>query len=88
MKRDLVEIEWFSVKDAKPKCSRKNGSLGVPVLVWPRIPTDSNGFCYYGRRVTNHPEFYLFGSIISHKITHWAYLPPSPVIPIIKGKRK
>ena len=71
---------WISVKDKKPPCKRNPDALGTPVLIWPRSPIghdDTNAFCYYGRRATGRPAFYLYGAEI-HGVTHWQPLPEGP----------
>ncbi len=75
-------MKWISVFDAKPKCKRSADAFGTPVLIWPRNPMihesdNVDGFCYYGRRATARPAFYLFGAEI-HGVTHWQYLPKGP----------
>lgn len=72
---------WISVKEAKPPCSRNKSAPGIPVLIWPRNPerivSGPEGYCYYGRRATGRPAFYLFGAEI-HGVTYWQYLPNGP----------
>lgn len=77
---------WTSVKDKLPKCSKKRDSFGVAVLVWPyREPfthLSSPGpkkveRAFYGRRITNEPNFYLHGAIV-HGVTHWQSMPEKP----------
>lgn len=72
-------VDWIKVEDRKPKCSAIPGSLGVPVLIWPRHDADGcapSPFAFYGRRQTDGPNFYLYGSVIYP--THWAPLPKGP----------
>lgn len=73
--------KWISVNDALPKCPRGPGSLGVPVLIWPRntgLPrVKAEGFAYFGRRLTIKPSFYLYGTLL-HDVTHWMPLPRGP----------
>lgn len=74
--------EWISVKDRLPTLEARHrpvGSLGVQVQIWP--PFKSPGaadahFAFYGKRVTNKPEFYLYGRTIH--VTHWMPLPEPP----------
>lgn len=69
--------EWISIKDAKPEYKRGKYSLGTPVLVWPRVDPAIDGFAYYGKRMGDKPNFYLYGKIIEG-ITHWMPLPGPP----------
>ncbi len=78
--RELAKDGWLPVKPVKPLCPRDPNALGTPVLVWPRHRPNVyglDGFCYYGRRASAHPNFYLFGAVI-HGITHWQPLPKGP----------
>ena len=72
--------KWISVKIKKPPCSRSIDALGTPVLVWPR-PTKHevgmDGFCYYGRRATGRPEFYLYGAVVLG-VEFWQPMPAGP----------
>lgn len=78
-------MKWIPVTSKKPPCSRKPDALGTPVLIWPRNPEPfskqegygCDGFCYYGRRATGRPVFYLFGAEI-HGVTHWIEMPKGP----------
>ena len=78
-------MEWTKVEFALPKCNRKKGSHGVPVLVWPyREPlhpgsdrTKKVMMAYYGKRVVDEGSFYLHGAVL-HEVTHWMYLPEKP----------
>ena len=73
--------KWLSVKMVKPPCPRSKDALGTPVLIWPRNPcglfSGVDGFCYYGKRATGRPEFYLYGAVI-HGITHFQLMPKGP----------
>lgn len=66
---------WLDVRMVKPPCPRGPDALGTPVLVWPRGDTD--GFAYYGRRVSTQPNFYMYGLVI-HGVTHWQPMPKRP----------
>ena len=73
---------WISVKTKRPPCSRNPDAPGTPVLYWPVTTADSeafgmDGFCYYGRRATGRPEFYLFGAVVPG-VTHWQPMPKGP----------
>jgi len=68
---------WISIKDAKPKYSRSKNSLGTPVLVWPRQGLANDGFAYYGKRLSDKPNFYLYGAVLDG-ITHWQPMPEGP----------
>jgi hypothetical protein len=74
-------MNWISVNDKLPSCSRNPDARGVAVLIWPRTPldnTDVDGFCYFGRRATGQSAFfYLFGSEING-VTHWMPMPEGP----------
>jgi hypothetical protein len=82
---------WISVKHELPKCSRKNDSFGVPVLVWPYVEPMGLGphsgkaepkrveRVFYGRRITDEPNFYLHGALVSG-VTHWQLLPEKPKV--------
>lgn len=66
---------WISVKKELPPCKR-GFVLGTPVLVWPRS-CGTDGFCYFGRRASTQPNFYLHGAVI-HGVTHWMPMPKGP----------
>lgn len=76
---------WLPVDVVKPSCPRDPNASGTPVLIWPRNPGKDrfdnvhqiDGFCYYGRRATGRPAFYLFGAAI-HGVTHWQPMPEGP----------
>jgi len=72
---------WRQVKSKKPKCSRQAESFGTPVLIWPFKDVQDGQQkvmqAYYGCRITNEPNFYLYGAII-HDVTHWMPLPEPP----------
>lgn len=73
-------MAWIPVTERKPPCP-KGEDLGTPVLIWPRNPDPSrhgtDGFCFYGRRATSRPAFYIFGAPIEG-VTHWMPLPEGP----------
>lgn len=68
---------WISVKDRLPPCKRSALAPGIPVLIWPQQPDKNDGFCYYGRRATVKPAFYIYGAEI-HGVTHWQPMPIGP----------
>lgn len=75
---------WIDLKVKKPPCKRDPDALGTPVLIWPRSPAVNgqdkgsyDGFCYYGKRATGRPAFYLFGAEI-HGVSHWQPMPDGP----------
>jgi hypothetical protein len=74
-------MKWIPVTEKKPRCSRNPEEFGTPVLIWPRgknrYGEDTGGFCYYGRRATGRPEFYLFGAVVPG-VTHWMPMPAGP----------
>ena len=66
---------WISVKTGLPKCSKKSGSLGVEVLIWPPHE-DGSRTAFYGRRQSCEPNFYKYGALLGH-VEFWRY-PPHP----------
>ncbi len=77
-------MKWISIKTARPPCKRDPDAPGTPVLIWPRhtrnvYQWEVDGFCYYGRRATGRPSFYLFGAAIEG-VTHWQLLPKGPTL--------
>lgn len=70
--------EWVSVKKWLPECSKKRNSFGVPVIVHQPSNVERKVFeAFYGRRVTNEPNFYLYGTVLDD-IQDWMPLPPPP----------
>lgn len=73
-------LRWIPVTESLPKCSRKHWSIGTPVLVWPMNPngnTEVDGHAYYGRRISENPCFYKYGTSLSG-VTHWMPMPGGP----------
>ena len=74
--------DWISVETRLPKCARSRNAYGTPVLIWPTNPMSHesdavDGFCYYGKRATGSPEFYLYGTVI-HGVEYWQPMPGGP----------
>jgi hypothetical protein len=71
---------WRS-RETPPLYDPKPGALGTPVLVWPyRDRCDLKPrvmMAYYGVRVTDTPEFYLYGAVLGD-ITQWQPVPEGP----------
>lgn len=68
--------QWISVDERLPECSSKDGSLGVEVIIWPRIEGGREQTAFFGRRVTADPWFYKYGETLH--VTHWLPLPAAP----------
>ena len=66
---------WISVSERLPECSSKKDSLGVEVLILPRLD-EYGATAFFGRRVTNKPCFYKYGAVLD--VTHWQPLPKIP----------
>jgi hypothetical protein len=81
--------EWIKCSQALPKLTpaqRKPNQFGVQVLIWPphKSPGSSDAHvAFYGTRVTDKPDFYLYGRCID--VTHWMPLPAQPVSGQEKG---
>ena len=76
--------KWLSVEEWLPDCDMTPDSLGVEVIVYPPlndIRYNENSLCFYGCRVTDEPNFYIYGKV-RHDVTHWMYVPDPP-----KGKK-
>lgn len=69
--------EWISVEDELPECNMKPNSFGVQVLVWPHVEENKRVDLYYGCRVTDEPNFYMYGRVC-HGVTHWQPLLKPP----------
>lgn len=72
-------VGWYRPEKSVPKCDRKSGSFGVQVLIWPPHEAEGSSDAYvafYGCRVTDEPNFYLYGRCIH--VTHWMPLPHGP----------
>ena len=73
------KVRWHRIEDAKPRCSSEPDSFGVQVLIWPahrEYGASPSPIAFYGKRVTDEPNFYLRGAVIYP--THWAHLPSGP----------
>lgn len=72
-----VEVAgWISVEDRLPACSKKAGSLGVEVIVYPQ-PEKGESTAFFGCRLTDEPDFYKYGARV-YGVTHWMPLPAAP----------
>jgi hypothetical protein len=71
---------WLS-RETPPLYDPRPGALGTPVLVWPyKDRCDLKPrvmMAYYGVRVTDTPEFYLYGAVLGD-ITQWQPVPEGP----------
>jgi hypothetical protein len=78
----LDAANWISVDERLPEHNKKRGSFGVEVIVYPQ-PEKGESTAFYGRRHSDKPEFYKYGSRLTG-VTHWMPLPaaPSPVSPV------
>lgn len=74
---------WISVDERLPECSRKAGSLGVEVIVYPK-PEKGESAAFFGCRITDEPDFYKYGSRVAG-VTHWMPLPQAPSAPVSSG---
>jgi hypothetical protein len=70
------QVQWISVDERLPECSKKPGSLGVEVIVYPK-PEKGESTAFFGCRLTDEPDFYKYGSRVGG-ITHWMPLPAAP----------
>lgn len=83
---------WISVTVRKPELTKeqaKPDAFGVQVLIWPPFQ-DVIGYsdsltAFYGTRVTDKPNFYLYGRVID--VTHWQPRPEGPTINTENSRR-
>jgi hypothetical protein len=78
----IDKMKWIFVDERLPVCDKKPNSLGVPVLIHPRVPAGYehcgiDGTAYYGCRITKKPTFYKHGAAIVG-VEAWQPLPEPP----------
>lgn len=71
--------KWIPITKSLPECNKTPNTFGVPVLIYP--PFSDHGYSevnqvYYGTRVTDEPNFYIFGRLVFP--THWMSIPEPP----------
>lgn len=73
---------WIDARRRKPRLTaaqRKPNAFGVQVLIWPPFKSEGANdahVAFYGCRVTDKPNFYLYGRVIHP--AHWQPLPKGP----------
>lgn len=77
------ENGWTRVRDGLPilsKAQRMPDQFGIMVQIYPPVEeygTATMPVAFYGTRVTDKPDFYIYGRVIPN-VTHWQYLPNPP----------